>query len=226
MVDHSILRAEAISHEFTDGDQTRQVLDHVDLLIAPGELVTVTGPSGSGKTTLLTLVGLLDPIQSGRLFLAGEDCTNLGQHERTLMRRTELGFVYQFHNLMEELTARENVAMPLWLSGLDKKHALTQADELLDLVQLSHRAHAFPSRLSGGERQRTAICRAIIHRPSLVIADEPTGNLDPDLAHEIGILFQNIAKEQNLSVLMATHDMRLAENMDRKLVLDHGQLRS
>jgi len=226
VADHPILHAEAISHEFTDGDKNRLVLDHVDLIIAPGELVTVTGPSGSGKTTLLTLVGLLDPIQSGKLFLGGEDCTHLAQHERTLMRRTELGFVYQFHNLMEELTARENVAMPLWLSGIDKKHALSRADELLDLVQLSHRSGAFPSRLSGGERQRTAICRAIIHRPSLVIADEPTGNLDPDLAHEIGLLFQEIAKEQQLSVLMATHDMRLADNMDRKLVLEHGRLRS
>tara|TARA_E500000081_G_C6115292_1_gene344831 strand:+ start:1142 stop:1822 length:681 start_codon:yes stop_codon:yes gene_type:complete len=226
VVEQTVVKAIAISHQFTDGDATRQVLDHVDLEIPYGELVTITGPSGSGKTTLLTLVGLLDPLQSGQLMLAGEDCTNLSQHERTLMRRTHLGFVYQFHNLMEELTARENVAMPLLLGGSSRKIALANADELLDLVQLSHRGHAFPSRLSGGERQRTAICRAIIHRPSLVIADEPTGNLDPDLAHEIGLLFQEIAKEQRLAVLMATHDMRLADSMDRKLILEHGRLKS
>lgn len=218
------LQAKSIMRTFTDAVGTQVVLDNCDLMVKSGEQVAIVGPSGSGKTSLLSILGLLEPPNSGFLSIDKVSCVDLTDAERTKVRCSSLGYVYQFHHLLEELTAIENVSLPLLLNKVSRQAAKDRAEKILDKVGLRKRMHAIPSQLSGGERQRVAICRAVVHKPAIVIADEPTGNLDPGLAAEIGALFQEMARDDGVATVLATHDMTLASKMDRCLKLISGKL--
>ena len=190
----------------------------------PGELVAMVGASGSGKSTLLQICGLLDNPTSGEIDIAGEAVANLGDRARTRLRRGTIGFIYQFHHLLPEFTALENVILPQSVAGVGAGAARKRARDLLERVGLGHRLNHRPAKLSGGEKQRVAIARAIANSPRLLLADEPTGNLDPETAEGVFDLFVELAREEGLSVLMATHNEALAARMDRVLRLEGGKL--
>ena len=200
------------------------VLQSVDLRLNPGELVALVAPSGAGKSTLLHIAGLLDAPSGGEIHISGVDATRLRDRSRTELRRDKVGFVYQFHHLLPEFSARENVAMPQRAAGVHKSKAISRADHLLDLVGLSDRADHRPAELSGGEQQRVAVCRALANSPKLLLADEPTGNLDPDTANQVFEMFLSLAKDTGLTALVATHNLDLAAQMDRVLHLQDGRL--
>lgn len=200
------------------------VLNGVDLQLNAGELVGLVGPSGSGKSTLLHTAGLLEKAEAGEVHLEGQDCMALGDDGRTRLRREKLGFVYQFHHLLPEFDARDNVAMPLMVGGIRRKHARQRAEHVLARMDMSHRLRHQPGQLSGGEQQRVAIARALVNDPRLVIADEPTGNLDPATTD---LVFQSLihrARDEGAAVLVATHNMSLIRHMDRVLTLQDGKL--
>ena len=200
------------------------VLNGVDLQLNAGELVGLVGPSGSGKSTLLHTAGLLEKAEAGEVYLEGQDCMALGDDGRTRLRREKLGFVYQFHHLLPEFDARDNVAMPLMVGGIRRKHARQRAEHVLARMDMSDRLRHQPGQLSGGEQQRVAIARALVNDPRLVIADEPTGNLDPATTD---LVFQSLihrARDEGAAVLVATHNMSLIRHMDRVLTLQDGKL--
>lgn len=192
--------------------------------IMPGELVAMVGTSGSGKSTLLQICGLLDNPTSGEIDIAGQPVASLGDRERTRLRRGTIGFIYQFHHLLPEFTALENVVLPQSVAGVSASDAKARARALLERVNLGHRLNHRPAKLSGGEKQRVAIARAIANRPKLLLADEPTGNLDPETAGGVFDLFVELTREEGLCVLMATHNEQLAARMDRVLHLEGGVL--
>ena len=202
-----------------------EVLKGVDLVIRPGELVALVGPSGAGKSTLLHVAGLLERPDGGDVMVDGRSCGAMSDYERTLVRRKDIGFVYQFHHLMPEFNALENVMIPQMLAGVSKRAARERASALLDLVGLTARETHRPARLSGGEQQRVAIARALANRPLILMADEPTGNLDHHTADEVFDMFATFVRDANLAALVATHNMELARRMDRTLSLDDGRLR-
>lgn len=228
MNDQPALALHAVSHAFTQagGNARLEVLRGIDLRIAPGEMVALVGPSGAGKSTLLHIAGLLEAPDAGRVIIGGQDCSDLGDHERTLARRQKLGFVYQFHHLLPEFTALENVMLPQMIRGLGQRQARDRSSELLRMVGLSERQGHRPAKLSGGEQQRVAIARAIANVPQLLLADEPTGNLDPDTAALVFEQLRGIAKGAQLAALVATHNLDLAARMDRTLTLRDGHLES
>lgn len=201
-----------------------RVLDGVDLNLRRGERVGLVAPSGAGKSTLLHIAGLLDQHDGGALHLAGEDTSGLSQSDKTRIRRDRVGFVYQFHHLLPEFSARENIALPQRAAGRSKAEAGRRADELLGRVGLSARADHRPAELSGGEQQRVAICRALANDPVLVLADEPTGNLDPDTAETVFDVLAELAQTTGLSALIATHNHMLADRLDRVVSLSGGVL--
>lgn len=209
---------------FHQGDQSLQVLKGIDLDLYPGELVALVGPSGSGKSTLLHTAGLLEQANSGEIILAGHQCAKLSDDKRTSIRRDVLGFVYQFHHLLPEFSAEENVILPQMIHGVPTDYATERAKDLLKRVGLTDRATHRPARLSGGEQQRVAIVRALANHPSILLADEPTGNLDEKTAEEAFDYLIKIVKEENLAALIATHNMDLAQRMDRVVTLHDGQL--
>lgn len=215
-----ILELNHITHRYGEID----VLRDLSLSLAPGELVALTGPSGSGKTTLLQLAGLLERPTAGAVLLDGEDVSRAGDIRQTALRREHIGFIYQFHHLLAEFSALENVLMPLRIAGRADETARARAGELLARVGLGHRLNHRPGELSGGERQRVAICRALIHRPKLVLADEPTGNLDEAMAESVFGLFVELARASGVGLLFATHNPELARRTDRPLRLHHGKL--
>lgn len=219
-----IIEVKGLKRSFKTQAGELEVLKSVDLQIRPGEIVGLIGPSGSGKSSLLHSIGLLEEIQGGQIFIGGEDVTNKNDSIRTQIRRDFLGFVYQFHNLLPELNARENIALPLEIAGRSREIALNRADELLALMGLSERASHRPAQLSGGEQQRVAIARAIANRPKVLLADEPTGNLDPKTSQTIFELFAKIAKEEGVAALVGTHNLELADKMDRVVGLENGKL--
>ena len=219
-----IIEVKGLKRSFKTQAGELEVLKNVDLQIRPGEIVGLIGPSGSGKSSLLHSIGLLEEIQSGQIIIDGEDVTNKNDKIRTNIRRDFLGFVYQFHNLLPELNARENIALPLEIAGRSREIALNRADELLALMGLSERAGHRPAQLSGGEQQRVAIARAIANRPKVLLADEPTGNLDPKTSQIIFELFAKIAKEEGVAALVGTHNLELADKMDRVVGLENGIL--
>lgn len=213
-----------IRRAFPQPDGALEVLKGCEAEIHAGELVAMVGMSGSGKSTLLQICGLLDNPTSGEIDIAGQPVASLGERERTRLRRGTIGFIYQFHHLLPEFTALENVVLPQSVAGVPAGQARERARTLLERVNLGHRLNHRPAKLSGGEKQRVAIARAIANRPKLLLADEPTGNLDPDTAASVFDLFVELTREEGLCVLMATHNEQLAARMDRVLHLQSGLL--
>lgn len=219
-----ILRATNISKTYQDGKVSTTVLHSLDLTVQAGERVAIVGTSGSGKSTLLHILGGLDVPTTGQVLLHGQAFDALSETARGRLRNRHLGFVYQFHHLLPEFTATENVAMPLLMQDdITIKEATLRANALLDQVGLSHRLGHRPSELSGGERQRVAIARALVGRPSLVLADEPTGNLDEENAHAVFELLSELQASHKMALLMVTHDKTLAALADRQLTLSSGR---
>ncbi len=215
----NILSLNHVSKSYPQGDGAVEALHPTTINIAEGEVVALVGTSGSGKSTLLHIAGLLLQPTQGSIMLEGQACEQLDDKAATLLRRGSLGFVYQFHHLLPELTAYENVAVPLMLQGVAKKEQSERIHAMLENVGLSERAHHLPSELSGGQAQRVAIARALIHQPTLLLADEPTGNLDPDTAEQVESLMIDTIKRHNAAALIATHNMAMAERMDRVITL-------
>ena len=200
------------------------VLKGTDLRLNAGELVGLVGPSGSGKSTLLHTAGLLERPEAGKVMLDGIDCLSLDDRGRTAIRRSKIGFVYQFHHLLPEFNAADNIAMPLMIAGVRKKAAREKAESLLEIMGLADRGHHQPGQMSGGEQQRVAIARALANDPRLVIADEPTGNLDPATTERVFATLIKMVKNEGAAVLVATHNFALTQHMDRVLTLQDGKL--
>jgi len=218
------LAVEGLSRAFTQGDRTIDVLRGVNLTVARGEIVALLGPSGSGKSTLLQAVGLLEGGFSGAIRIGGENAGRLDDNGRTRLRREAIGFVYQFHHLLPDFTAEENVVLPQLIRGTEPRSAEERARHLLDALGLAERRDHRPSQLSGGEQQRVAVARALANRPALVLADEPTGNLDETTADRVLGEFLRLVRGEGAAALVATHNERLAGQMDRVLRLHEGVL--
>jgi len=220
----SVLQCRQLSKIYQQGSIETKVLHGLDLEVEQGELLAVVGSSGCGKSTFLHLAGALDKPTSGEIFINKVNIHQLSDKDRARFRNQHIGFIYQFHHLMMEFSAEENVAMPLLIRGDSPKEAIKAAKEMLGKVGLSHRGHHRPSELSGGERQRVAIARALVTEPSLILADEPTGNLDFETAEQIFQLLKSLNASANTSFVIVTHDLVLASRMDRQLKLFQGQL--
>ncbi len=220
----AVLTLGGVTRSFRQGRSTLDVLKGVDLTLRQGEMVALVGPSGSGKSTLLQIAGLLEKPDAGRIVIDGNGIDGLGDDERTAARRNHLGFVYQYHHLLPEFSALENVVIPQMIAGLPKGEARGRAYELLGMLGLSERADHRPARLSGGEQQRVAIARAIANVPDVLLADEPTGNLDPDTADDVFRMLVRIARATGLAALVATHNTDLAKSLDRALRMEDGHL--
>ncbi|OWK33322.1 lipoprotein-releasing system ATP-binding protein LolD [Sphingomonas dokdonensis] len=219
-----VLETRGLSRSFTQGGETIDVLRGVELAVAPGEIVALLGPSGSGKSTLLQAVGLLEGGFEGSIRIAGEEAAKLDAPGRTVVRRDHLGFVYQFHHLLPDFNAMENVVLPQLIHGAEQATAEARATTLLTALGLGHRLTHRPSQLSGGEQQRVAVARALANRPALVLADEPTGNLDESTADRVLGEFLRLVREEGSAALIATHNERLAAKMDRVVRLHEGVL--
>ena len=216
------LKLDAITRSFNQGPKTVEVLKGVNLAVQPGEVVALVAPSGGGKSTLLQIAGLLDTPTAGTVSIEGKVFSGLDDSARTDARRRLLGFVYQFHHLLPDFTAEENLAIPLMAADQSKPQALIRAAELLARVGLTERRTHQPSELSGGEQQRVAICRALANNPRVLLADEPTGNLDPDTAGRVFDMLLEVVRETGLAALIATHNHDLAARMDRTVRLEGG----
>lgn len=213
-----------IQRTFHQAGNELQVLRGAAVSIAPGETVALVGPSGAGKSTLLHIAGLLERPDGGEVIVNGEACSGLSDDRRTALRRTAIGFIYQFHHLLPEFTALENVVVPQMIAGVSKSAARKRGSELLGMVGLSERESHRPAKLSGGEQQRVAIARALANSPKVLIADEPTGNLDQETAERVFELLMRLTRETGVSSLVATHNPDLAARMDRTLTLKNGLL--
>jgi lipoprotein-releasing system ATP-binding protein len=223
---NSVLQCRGVVRRFREGDSTLEVLRGVDLDVNPAERVAIIGTSGSGKTTLLQIMGGLDDPDEGEVFVDGRPMHDGNELSKGELRNRYIGFVYQFHHLLPEFTAQENVAMPLLIRREARQDALSRAGELLARVGLGERLTHKPGELSGGERQRAAVARALITRPQLVLADEPTGNLDAGNGEHVLNLMLELNKELQTSLVIVTHDHSIANRMDRVLVLEDGKLRA
>ena len=217
-----MIELDAVARTYVQAGTQLRVLDGVSLKVQQGELVALVGPSGAGKSTLLHLAGLLELPDEGEVRIDGKATSGLGDLERTLMRRQKIGFVYQFHHLLPEFSAEENIVLPQMIAGVAKSKARVRARELLERIGLGHRASHRPGKLSGGEQQRVAIARALANSPSLLIADEPTGNLDHHTAEGVFALLMKLVRDDGLGALIATHNLELAHRMDRVLELKDG----
>ena len=219
-----VLQLQGLTRTFRQGDREIPVLQGASAELYPGQAVALVGPSGAGKSTLLHIAGLLETPDGGRVIVNGADCSRLTDSERTRVRRTEMGFVYQFHQLLPEFSALENVLLPQMIRGVPRRAGEARAKQLLTMLGLGERLAHQPSQLSGGEQQRTAIARALANAPRLLLADEPTGNLDPlTSAHVFNELLELI-RHTGVAALMATHNLALASRMHRVLILERGQL--
>lgn len=216
------LSVDNLHRTYTQADSELHVLHGVSFQVNAGEMVALMGQSGSGKSTLLQCVGLLDTPTSGKISIAGREATGLSEGDRTSLRRETIGFVYQAHHLLPEFSALENVLLPMMIAGQSKKAARERAAKMLDALGLSARTEHRPARLSGGEQQRVAIARALANRPKLLLADEPTGNLDPETAESVFKMLETLVRKTGVAMLMATHNPDLAARMDRTLRLDKG----
>ena len=224
MSNDPVLVCEQVTKCYEDVGKRVDVLRGVDLQVLAGETVAIIGASGSGKTTLLQILGGLDQPSSGQARIAGQDLLTLSENEKSGFRNQHIGFIYQFHHLLPEFNALENVAMPLLIRGLSHREAQAQAAELIAHVGLKDRSHHRVGELSGGERQRIAIARALVTRPSCVLADEPTGNLDQETADHVFAVMMELNKKFNTSFIMVTHNRELANKHDRVLALKEGKL--
>ena len=220
----TVLKLLNIEKNFFQADQKIEVLKGINLEIKKGELVALIGPSGSGKTTLLQIAGLLDSATSGQILIGGIDASKANDKTRTEIRKNHVGFVYQFHHLLPEFSALENVALPLLIQEKSRKEAFEIAEKILAEVGLSDRLNHKPSELSGGQQQRVALARAVVTKPSLILADEPTGNLDSEFAGKIFELLQNLVKTYQIGCLVVTHNMELAKKADRVVSIKDGMV--
>lgn len=211
-----------IGRAYDEGEQKLHVLTGANLRIEAGEMVALVAPSGTGKSTLLHIAGLLEQPDAGDVFLGDINCTELSDDERTAIRRNDIGFVYQFHHLLPEFTAQENIMMPQMIRGLPKKVAAERADELLAYMRLADRGSHRPSELSGGEQQRVAVARAVANAPRILLLDEPTGNLDPNTAGYVFDALSALVRASGVATLFATHNLELAGRMDRAITLSGG----
>ncbi|MEN7342719.1 MAG: lipoprotein-releasing ABC transporter ATP-binding protein LolD [Pseudomonadota bacterium] len=219
-----VLKCQSVQRSFREGEGRLDVLTGVDLVIERGERIAIVGASGSGKTTLLQLLGGLDAPTAGTILVNGEDLGNMPERERGMLRNRSIGFVYQFHHLLPEFTACENVAMPLLIRRVARAEAMREAAAILEKVGLGTRLTHRPAELSGGERQRAAVARALVTRPELVLADEPTGNLDQDTGEQVLEVMLELNAAFGTSLVLVTHDLGIAGRMDRELTLDAGKL--
>ena len=223
---NSFLRFHDLTKSYYEGDVRRVVLQNAHAEFQPGEITAILGKSGSGKSTLLNLISGIDAPDSGQIWVQGQDLTALPERDRTLFRRARVGFVFQFFNLIPTLTVGENVSLPLELNRVPRSHAHQKAQDMLETVGLLDRWQTFPEKLSGGEQQRVALARALVHDPLLILADEPTGNLDEETGAQVMSLLARLAREQNRTLLLVTHSREAAAHADRILRLSHGQLLS
>jgi lipoprotein-releasing system ATP-binding protein len=219
-----LVDVQQVCKTYQDGEQQVEVLQGVDLRLHSGDMMAIVGASGSGKSTLLHIIGSLDSASAGEVIVQGQPLNQLKGSQRARWRNQHLGFIYQFHHLLGEFTALENVAMPLLIAGYNPAHAKEKAAAMLQQVGLAHRASHAPSKLSGGERQRVAIARALVNDPALVLADEPTGNLDEDTAETIYTLMLSLNQQFNTAFLVVTHDQHLASRLPRQGTLHNGEL--
>jgi lipoprotein-releasing system ATP-binding protein len=213
-----------LTRTFRSGDEDLLVLNGVDLTIQPGEIVGLIGPSGSGKSSLLHAAGLLERPSGGEVFIQGQSAWVMNDNERTALRRATIGYVYQFHLLLAEFDALDNVALPRLIAGESRKAAREEAERLLTIMGLQKRLHHQPPQLSGGEQQRVAIARALANKPALILADEPTGNLDPDTSGAVFKALSDLARNEGAAALIATHNRDLTQYMDRVMALEHHVL--
>ena len=220
-----VIRAEKLAKTYAEGKMKTPVFDGLDLHVEAGETVAIVGASGAGKSTLLHLLGGLDTPTAGEVYVAGQKMSTLSDAARGTLRNKALGFVYQFHHLLPEFTALENVMMPVMLAGVSADEASKRSQALLESVGLGHRLTHKPGELSGGERQRAAVARALVNKPACVLGDEPTGNLDEKTAATVFELMLELNRAQQTSLVLVTHDMRLARKLDRVLELHEGKLR-
>lgn len=220
----TVLEITNISRFFVQGERQLTILDGANFSLNAGETVALVAPSGTGKSTLLQIAGLLEKPNSGDVVVNGRDCGLLNDTMRTAVRRSEIGFVYQFHHLLPEFTALENIMMPQLIAGLSKADAKQRASQLLDYMRIGHRGEHRPSELSGGEQQRVAIARAVANAPSLLLADEPTGNLDPETAGYVFEALDALVRQSGLSAVIATHNHELASLLDRRVTLEDGKV--
>jgi len=218
------LSARNITRSFQQADETLEILHGVSFDIKPGEIVALVGHSGAGKSTLLQIAGLLEPPSSGQVIMSGRDTAGLSEAERTALRNKYVGFVYQFHHLLPEFSALENVMMPQLIAGASMSEARMQAESLLTKLGLAHRLDHRPKKLSGGEQQRVAIARALANSPKILLADEPTGNLDYATSDVVFAEMMQLVRETNMSALIATHNPELAKRMDRIIEIKAGRL--
>ena len=219
-----VLHITGLERRYQSGDSELTVLDGADLKIGRGEIIGLIGQSGSGKSSLLHAAGLLERPSGGDVIIDGQSAWTLNDDQRTEIRRNRIGFVYQFHHLLPEFDAITNVALPALIAGHKKRETMAEAERLLGVMGLSHRIHHQPAQLSGGEQQRVAIARAMINKPILILADEPTGNLDPDTSTVVFAALSDLVRKEGAAALIATHNLELAKYMDRVVSLDHGKL--
>jgi lipoprotein-releasing system ATP-binding protein len=221
----NVLKLINVTKEFSQGDQKISAIKGINLEIKKGELVALIGPSGSGKTTLLQIAGLLDGATSGQVFINEIDASKADDKARTEIRKNHVGFVYQFHHLLPEFSALENVALPLLIQGKSKTDSFAAAEKILHEVGLADRLNHKPAELSGGQQQRVALARAVVSKPSLILADEPTGNLDSDLAEKIFALLQSLVKNYEIGCLVVTHNLELTKKADRVVLIKDGVIK-
>lgn len=223
-MNNHLLRVENLEKTFHQAGQDLNIFRDLNMSIQAGEIVALVGPSGAGKSTLLQMVGLLDTPTSGKIMIDDREATGLDETSRTAMRRETIGFIYQFHNLLPEFSALENVILPQMIGGKSKKEAKDRAAKLLSALGLGARLDHRPARLSGGEQQRVAIARAIANKPRLLLADEPTGNLDPTTSAHVFEMLIELVRSSGIGMLIATHNLDLADQMDRVLEMKNGKL--
>ena len=219
-----VLVLEAVERRYHQGEATLEILGGADLAVWPGQSVALIGPSGAGKSTLLHIAGLLEHADAGEVYVDGVPTSDLSDRERTKLRRVEIGFVYQFHHLLPEFSALENVMLPQMIRGLPRSEARRRGAELLTYLGLKERLQHRPAELSGGEQQRVAIARAVANAPRVLLADEPTGNLDPRTSDHVFTTFGQLVRASRLAAIVATHNMELAERMDRRVTIRDGRL--
>jgi ABC-type lipoprotein export system ATPase subunit len=220
----SFVSLQNISKQYCFEKTIHKILYHVDLEITEGEAISIVGPSGSGKSTLLKIIGLLDTPSAGSIVIDGMECSKINETKQTIFRRKLIGFIFQSYNLLPDFTAIENVMFAQEILGSPKKLAMERAKELFAKLNISHRQNNYPSQLSGGEQQRVAIARSLINNPRLILADEPTGNLDSENTNNVAKILENISKEHNITTITVTHDMNVAKKADKIYVLNEGKL--
>ncbi|KEQ06825.1 MULTISPECIES: ABC transporter ATP-binding protein [Pseudorhizobium] len=224
MVSKTVLQLTAIERHYGEGEMMLSILKDANFELRSGETVALVAPSGTGKSTLLHLAGLLEHPDGGEVVVNGRSCNGLSDDERTAIRRSDIGFVYQFHHLLPEFTALENIMMPQLIAGLGQAEAKERAAQLLDYMRIGHRADHRPTELSGGEQQRVAIARAVANAPRVLLADEPTGNLDPKTASYVFDALEALVRQSGLAAMIATHNHDLAARMDRRVTIEGGKV--